>query len=395
MLASLGAVSASIWYEVDVTSLVTGDGTYSLRISSTSTNGADYSSQEGANSPELVLTLGGTPVPTNTPTPGPSPTPTKTLTPSVTPVATNTPTPGPFSSATFVYDGDGKRVKSVFNSTVTTYFVGNYYEVTASTVTKYYYAGAQRIAMRTNSTLNYLLGDHLGSTSLTTSSTGTVISEIRYKAWGEARYASGTTSTKYQYTGQYSYASDFGLHFYNARWYDPYLNGKSWNYDKYCQGYHCGIDFGAEWGDSVYAGSYGRVYEEPGKGSGGYQVVIQSGEYFILYQALDGEFKVNKGDFVTPDTILAGVGNHAANEDAGNYHLHLEIMHYSTKANKWTWHGDLIANPLLYMNHTIYELLLGVVGSSPSNNVTFHDPEQQDPRLQPSPMHRGGTSLWE
>jgi hypothetical protein len=46
MLASLGAVSVNTWYEVDVTSLVTGDGTYSLRISSTSTNGAGYSSQE-------------------------------------------------------------------------------------------------------------------------------------------------------------------------------------------------------------------------------------------------------------------------------------------------------------------------------------------------------------
>jgi len=223
MLASLGAVSVNTWYEVDVTSLVTGDGTYSLRISSTSTNGADYSSKEGTNPPELVLTLGGTPAPTNTPTPGPSPTPTKTPTPSATPVATNTPTPAAFSSAAFVYDGDGKRVKSTFNGTVTTYFVGAHYEVANGVVTKYYYAGAQRIAMRTNGTLNFLIGDHLGSTSLTTSATGTVISELRYKAWGEVRYSSGTTATKYQYTGQYSYASDFGLMFYNARWYDSSL----------------------------------------------------------------------------------------------------------------------------------------------------------------------------
>lgn len=85
------------------------------------------------------------------------------------------------------------------------------------------YAGSQRIALRTNGTLNYLLGDHLGSTSLTTSATGTVISEMRYKDWGETRYSSGTTPTKYTYTGQYSYASDFGLHFYNARWYDSSL----------------------------------------------------------------------------------------------------------------------------------------------------------------------------
>ena len=77
--------------------------------------------------------------------------------------------------------------------------------------------------MRTNSILRYLFGDHLGSTSLTTNASGQVVSELRYKAWGETRFAYGTTPTKYQYTGQYSYVSDFGLHFYNARWYDSSL----------------------------------------------------------------------------------------------------------------------------------------------------------------------------
>ncbi|MDQ3004855.1 MAG: RHS repeat-associated core domain-containing protein [Chloroflexota bacterium] len=206
---------------------MTGDGTYSLRISSTSTNGAGYSSQEGSNPPELVLTLGGTPAPTNTPTLGPSPTPTRTPTPSATPIVTNTPTPtapAAFSSAAFVYDGDGKRVKSTFNNNATTtYFVGAHYEVTGSTITKYYYAGSQRIAMRTNDTLNYLVGDHLGSTSLVTDSTGVKINEQRYKAWGETRYTFGNEKTKYQYTGQFSYTADFGLYFYNARWYDPSL----------------------------------------------------------------------------------------------------------------------------------------------------------------------------
>ena len=99
----------------------------------------------------------------------------------------------------------------------TTYFVGAHYEVTGSTITKYYYAGAQRIAMRTNGTLNYLLGDHLGSTSLVTDSAGNKTSEQKYKAWGETRYTFGSEATKYQYTGQFSYTSDFGLYFYNAR----------------------------------------------------------------------------------------------------------------------------------------------------------------------------------
>ncbi len=124
----------------------------------------------------------------------------------------------------FTYDRNGARVKSVVNGAETTYFVGTHYEVTDGVVTKYYYAGAQRIAMRKDGTLNYLLGDHLGSTSLTTDASGNVVSELRYKAWGEVRYSSGSMPTAYQYTGQYSYASDFGLLFYNARWYDPYLN---------------------------------------------------------------------------------------------------------------------------------------------------------------------------
>jgi RHS repeat-associated protein len=147
-------------------------------------------------------------------------------------VGTNTPTAPPtvtpttqpvFSNATFIYDGDGKQVKSIINSAIITYFVGAHYEVSGSTVTKYYYAGAQRIALRTGTTLSYLLSDHLGSTSLTADAAGNKVSEVRYKAWGEVRYASGNTPTKYQYTGQFSYEAEFGLYFYNARWYDSSL----------------------------------------------------------------------------------------------------------------------------------------------------------------------------
>jgi RHS repeat-associated protein len=50
-----------------------------------------------------------------------------------------------------------------------------------------------------------------------------IVSELRYSPWGETRYNSGSTPTRYQYTGQYSYTPDFGLYFYNARWYDPTL----------------------------------------------------------------------------------------------------------------------------------------------------------------------------
>jgi hypothetical protein len=124
-----------------------------------------------------------------------------------------------FANAEFTYDGDGKRVKSVMTMTTavnTTYFVGTHYEVTGSEITKYYYAGSQRIAMRKDGVLNFIIGDHPGSTSLVTDANGSVVSEMRYKAWGEVRHESGAMLTKYQYTGQYSHQSDFGLLFYNA-----------------------------------------------------------------------------------------------------------------------------------------------------------------------------------
>jgi uncharacterized repeat protein (TIGR01451 family) len=57
-LSSLGRISAGNWYEIDVTPLVTGDGTYTIRASSTSGDGADYATKEGAAgfAPRLLIT---------------------------------------------------------------------------------------------------------------------------------------------------------------------------------------------------------------------------------------------------------------------------------------------------------------------------------------------------
>ena len=144
------------------------------------------------------------------------------------------PAPG-FSYSVFTYDGDGKRVKSDISAngsqgavTTTTYFVGAYYEVTKigemETITKYYYAGSQRIAMRTNGTLNFIVGDHLGSTSLVTDANGENEIETRYGAWGEVRFTTPdqTLPTHYTYTGQYS-DSYINLLWYGSRHYDPQL----------------------------------------------------------------------------------------------------------------------------------------------------------------------------
>ncbi len=92
LLASLGSVSTNTWYEVDVTSLITGDGTYSLRVSSTSSNGADFSSKEGTNPPQLVIQTQNPPTATSTSTPTATQTATATLTSTLTFTPTQTPT---------------------------------------------------------------------------------------------------------------------------------------------------------------------------------------------------------------------------------------------------------------------------------------------------------------
>jgi RHS repeat-associated protein len=78
------------------------------------------------------------------------------------------------------------------------------------------------VAMRENGTLFYLLGDHLGSTAITASSSGAFYSELRYKPFGETRYNGGATPTTYRFTGQRQ-DSYIKLYYMGARWYDDEL----------------------------------------------------------------------------------------------------------------------------------------------------------------------------
>jgi hypothetical protein len=58
-LGTLGSVARNTWYTIDVTSAVTGNGTFSFGMTSSSTDDARYDSREtGATSPQLVVTTG-------------------------------------------------------------------------------------------------------------------------------------------------------------------------------------------------------------------------------------------------------------------------------------------------------------------------------------------------
>ncbi len=58
-VSSLGSVVAGNTYQFDLSSVIHGDGTYTLRVTSTAADGADYASREAAISsrPQLVLTV--------------------------------------------------------------------------------------------------------------------------------------------------------------------------------------------------------------------------------------------------------------------------------------------------------------------------------------------------
>ena len=72
--------------------------------------------------------------------------------------------------------------------------------------TRYYYAGGQRVAMRENGTLTWLLGDHLGSASVTADANGGKIGELRYYPYGATRH--GAMPTARRYTGQIEECGD-------------------------------------------------------------------------------------------------------------------------------------------------------------------------------------------
>jgi RHS repeat-associated protein len=73
--------------------------------------------------------------------------------------------------------------------------------------------------MRQGGTVNFLHGDHLGSTSLTTDASGTLVARQLYDAWGNIRASasSGTMPTDIGYTGQRLDAT--GLMHFRARYY--------------------------------------------------------------------------------------------------------------------------------------------------------------------------------
>jgi RHS repeat-associated protein len=129
-----------------------------------------------------------------------------------------------YVNISFVYDGDGNRVKKIYDSQTTVY-VNKYYEknTTTAEVTTSYYLGSKMVAQRKANTLSYIIQDHLGSTTVTANSAGTAIANAHYSTFGF--YSSwDPMSTDRQFTGQRLDETDGGsLYYYGARYYSPSL----------------------------------------------------------------------------------------------------------------------------------------------------------------------------
>jgi RHS repeat-associated protein/uncharacterized repeat protein (TIGR01451 family) len=172
-------------------------------------------------------TATATPTPTSTATAVPTATPTSTATTTPTTTATATPTSTatatPTSTATATPTSTATATPTS-TATATPTSTATATPTPAIVVTKYYFIGGQRVAMRKDGVLYYLLNDHLGSTSLVTDQSGVEQARQLYKPFGESRWSSGTLLTDRKFTGQRSEEAGLGsLYDYGARMYSPAL----------------------------------------------------------------------------------------------------------------------------------------------------------------------------
>ncbi len=101
VLDNKGAIGQNTWTDYNATALVKGNGTFAFELAGDSNDNVLFSSRQGSNPPQLVITV-STSAPTATRTPSSGATPTRTSTPSAgaTPTRTSTPSSGPTATRT-------------------------------------------------------------------------------------------------------------------------------------------------------------------------------------------------------------------------------------------------------------------------------------------------------
>ena len=140
---------------------------------------------------------------------------------SVTTLYAGTPT-----TSTFVYDGDGGRVKKTVGATTTRY-ISKLYECdttgTSTSCSRFIFVGNTRVAtVASNGTTHFWHQDHLGSSTVITDSTGARVQALAYYPYGDLRinqsFTTPAVNVPHKYTGKELDTSS-NLYFFESRYY--------------------------------------------------------------------------------------------------------------------------------------------------------------------------------
>jgi RHS repeat-associated protein len=126
----------------------------------------------------------------------------------------------------FLYDGDGGRVKKTTASGSTIYIGSLFEKDSDGTIRKHIFAGSNRVCTVTKderkgtTDASYYHLDHLGSSNIITDANGQQVQYCEYTPYGTLARNEGSDLVKHKFTGK-ELDSTTGLYFYGARYYDP------------------------------------------------------------------------------------------------------------------------------------------------------------------------------
>jgi len=138
------------------------------------------------------------------------------------------------TSVSFIYDGNGQRVKKQSSVSGITFYYGELYEVRNGVEVLHLFAGNRRVASirLTDGKNQFYHPNHLGSASFITDSNGDPKEQIEYHPFGTYRDVGSLTGTydydpnfpdvNYTFTDQED-DDELGFYNYGARLYDPVL----------------------------------------------------------------------------------------------------------------------------------------------------------------------------
>ena len=131
--------------------------------------------------------------------------------------------PSKIGALSFLYDGNGRRLRSyrIGNLSTLTWYVDNDYELNQNVATKYFRLGDLLVAKRKAGVTYWLHTDDLGSVQAITDGTGTTVWRQQYHPYGEAFVAGYPHQESHAFTGERR--DENGLIYLAARYYDPVL----------------------------------------------------------------------------------------------------------------------------------------------------------------------------